>query len=149
AAGEIAMEAGGDFDQRADAPLDRHVAARRPQDLGQQLEDGRLAGPVRADDAERFARTDLERHVARRPEFLIRQLRGGPSAEQARRHRRDQIPQAVVPLAAAELLPDVIENDAAHGQRFSANSNSARWKRTHARPKSASEAAKVMANAPS
>src|SRR5262249_8909458 len=149
ATGEIRVKAGGHFDQRADAPVDRHLAARRPENLREQLQDRRLAGAIRSDDAERFPRPDLERHVTGRPEFLFRQLVGGPPAQQAPGHRRDEISQAVVPLAAAELLPDVIEDDATHDQRFSANSNSARWKNTHARPNSAAEAAKVRANAPS
>src|SRR5262252_1514625 len=149
AAGEIGVKAGGDLDQRADAPVDRHLAARRPENLRQQLQDRRLAGTIRSDDAERLTGPDLERHVTGRPEFLFRQLVGGPPPQQAPGQRRDEIPQAVMPLTAAELLPDVFEDDATHDQRFSANSNSARWKSTHATPKSATEAAKVTANAAS
>ena len=48
AAGEIGMEAGGDFNQRADAAADFDVAFGRPQDVREQLERRGLAGAVRA-----------------------------------------------------------------------------------------------------
>ena len=56
APGQIGMEAGGHFDQRADAARHGARPAGRPQDPRQQLQRGRLAGAVRADDAERLAR---------------------------------------------------------------------------------------------
>ena len=89
--GQIGMEAGGDFDQRADAAAHFAAAARRPQDARQQLEHGRLAGAVRADDAERLARLHLERHVAHRPELLRRRAlrRDGRGAKHAPTSRRE------------------------------------------------------------
>jgi hypothetical protein len=147
AAGQVRVEPGGDLDQGADPAVDLDAPARRPQDLGQQLERRRLAGAVRADDAERLAGADLEREVADRPEFLVgERLRVRRAVHGALEKRRDEVAEAVVPFAAAELLGDAFEDDGTH-QRFSAKSNSARWKVTQAIPSSATEAAKVIAKA--
>ena len=69
ATGQIGMEAGRDLDERADTSADLAASARRSQDPGQQLQHRRLAGAVRADDAERVAGAHLEGHVAQRPEL--------------------------------------------------------------------------------
>ena len=61
----------------ADAPFDAQIADRAAEDLGaavgwkhelyQQLERGRLAGAVRAEEAEHLAGPDLEREAVERP----------------------------------------------------------------------------------
>ena len=50
-------------------PRTSHGPRVGSQDARQQLQRRRLAGAVRADDAERFPARDLERDVAERPEF--------------------------------------------------------------------------------
>ena len=135
ASGQVGMEAGGHLDERADAAPESRTAARRPQNAGQQLQGRGLAGAVRADDAERLAALHLERHVAHRPELALRELgRRFRAAERAAHQRRHEIAEAVVPLAALELLPDAVEDDGslAHDQMFSANVNSARWNNAQA-----------------
>ena len=63
--------------QVADAPLDRQIAERPPQNLGaaggrkhqlhQQLQRRRLAGAVRSEESEDLALADLERQAVERP----------------------------------------------------------------------------------
>src|SRR3954471_21089037 len=108
-AGQVGMKAGGHFDQRADAPGDRDLAAGRAQDAGQQLEQRRLAGAVGADDADRLAGLDVERDVAQRPQFLLAQLVTLLPPQHPRGQCRHQVAQAVVPLAAVVLLPHAAE----------------------------------------
>src|SRR6185437_13259194 len=87
--------------------------ARRHQDAREQLEDGRLARPVRPENAERFAGAHLERDVAHRPELFARQLNPRRSAAGEPAHRgRHEIAQAVVQLAAREFFPYLLELDA-------------------------------------
>ena len=50
------------------------ASLRRAQNPGEQLQDGRLAGAVRADDPERLALAGVERHVPDRPELVALQL---------------------------------------------------------------------------
>ena len=56
AAGDLGMEAGTELDQRGDAAVDAHRAARRLGDAGDQLQRGALARSVPADDAVRRRR---------------------------------------------------------------------------------------------
>ncbi len=106
------MKPGGDLDERADAPATTGSTAVGPQDSGQHLQRRGLARAVRADDAERFARLDFERDVAHRPELLASSSVGWRlPLERRRDQRRHEIAQAVEPLAAAEFLPDVVEED--------------------------------------
>jgi hypothetical protein len=123
------MEAGRDLDERADPALDFAPAARRLQDAVQQLEGRGFPGAVRTDDAERFAGAHLEGHVADRPELALRELRLRlGAAERLAHQRRHQIAEAVVPLAALELLPHALEDNGrlTHDQMFSANWSSPR-----------------------
>ena len=130
AAGQVGMEAGGDLDQRADAAADLDAAARRPQDPRQQLERRRLAGAVRADDAERLAR--------RRP----RTRRRGPPRTPGRLQRRSVAARRRDRARAAPGRGRAGCRAARRGgissrrrrrrpprrhQMFSAKSNSARW----------------------
>ena len=112
ASGEVRMKAGGDFDERADAPADHALTLGRAKDLRQQFQRRRLAGAVRADDAKRRALADLEAHITQRPELgrgvhVLRWRSPGHTTQ----CRRNQIAQGVVPLPATELLPDVVERD--------------------------------------
>src|SRR5690606_2525170 len=122
------------LDQRTGAAVDHAAAARGREDMGEQLEDGGLARAVRTDDAERLARLHGERHVAHRPELPLGELvLSGDASHHPPRHSRDQGAQAVVQLAALELLPDALELDARirrewRHQTYSANTASARWK---------------------
>src|SRR4051812_27633592 len=57
------MEAGAELEQRRDAAMHLDRATRRARRAGHQLEQRRLARPVRANDAERLALLDLEGDV--------------------------------------------------------------------------------------
>src|SRR6185436_11845018 len=83
------MEARPDLDQRRDAPIEADLSGSRRGDAGQQLEQGALAGAIRADDAKRFAARHGEVQIAQRPE-------GTPIAtaepSQPRARRRGRVP---------------------------------------------------------
>ena len=70
-----------------------------------------LARAVGSDDAERLARLHLERHVAQAQKSSRSASGRVAAAAQRAPHRRNQVAQAVVTLAAAELLPDAVEAD--------------------------------------
>ena len=59
----VRMEARAQFQQRADATADVDPAAGRGDDAGDDLEQGRLAGAVLADDAQRLAGGEIEGHL--------------------------------------------------------------------------------------
>ena len=63
---------GPQLEQRSDAPAHAHLAAGRRDDVGDDLEQRRLARAVLADDAERLARGELERNVVERAEHVCR-----------------------------------------------------------------------------
>jgi hypothetical protein len=65
------MESRGNFDERADRSVHLHEAGRRLHDPVQDLERRGLAGAISADDAEDFARLDLERKIPDRPEVPV------------------------------------------------------------------------------
>ena len=60
AAGQFGMEARADFQQAADPAVNLDFARRRLRDLGQHLQQGTLAGPVAADDADHFSTLNVE-----------------------------------------------------------------------------------------
>src|SRR5437764_9518229 len=62
----VGMETGAELEQRADAAVHAHGAARGLDDAGHDLQQRRLAGAVLADDAERFAARELERYAIER-----------------------------------------------------------------------------------
>jgi hypothetical protein len=66
-AGQLGVETRAELDQGDHLAADQDAPAGRPGDLGQQLEDGRLAGPVGADDPEAAALLQLEGDVLERP----------------------------------------------------------------------------------
>ena len=66
ATGEVGVEAGAELEQRADPSADGDAALGRLDDPGDQPQQGRLAGAVAADEADRLARLDAERDVLER-----------------------------------------------------------------------------------
>src|SRR2546421_6114154 len=64
------MEAGADLQQAADAASDFSLACGWCRDAAQDLQQRRLAGAVRADDAEDLTLACLERHVLEGPDLL-------------------------------------------------------------------------------
>ena len=66
AAAEVGLEAGAELEQRAHAPTDRHPAARRLDDPGEQAEERRLAGAVPPDEPDGVPRLDVEADVLER-----------------------------------------------------------------------------------
>ena len=69
------METGADFQQRADAAVEIDLAGGGFGDAAEDFEQRALARAVAADDADDVALSDVEGHVAQRPE---RFLRGAP-----------------------------------------------------------------------
>ena len=140
AAGQVRMEAGGHFDQRADPAAHLascRVVGRRMRVSSLRIVD--LPGAVRADDAQRLARPHLERDVVHGPELLWSAPRWHGSARSAAPDRAGiEVPEAVVALAATELLRDAVEYDCrvAPSQMFSANLYSARVEQQPARDSS-------------
>jgi hypothetical protein len=63
-AGELAVEARPDLEQRADAAVERGAAVGRLRDARENLQERALAGSVPTDEGDRLALLDLERHVA-------------------------------------------------------------------------------------
>ena len=66
AAGQLGMKTRAQFDQRHDVAGDAHLAAGRPGDARDQLQQRGLAGAIAADDAQPGAFGHLERHVPER-----------------------------------------------------------------------------------
>ena len=64
------MKPGADFEQARDAAAQCDPARSRLGDAREDLEQGRFAGAVAADDAEDLALLDLEADILERPEFL-------------------------------------------------------------------------------
>ena len=64
------MKAGADFQQAGDAAVYRYTAAGGLGNAAEDLEQGRFAGTVAADDADAVAGLNLEVNVLQRPEFL-------------------------------------------------------------------------------
>src|SRR5205823_14260740 len=64
AAGELRFESGAELQQRHDAAAPDGDSIRWRDDCGRDAEQRRLAGAVRADDADRLAASDRERYVA-------------------------------------------------------------------------------------
>src|SRR5262249_2225816 len=60
AGGQLGVEAGADFEQAANAPVQLYGSLGRLRDAGKDLEQGALAGAVAADDADDLAAFDLE-----------------------------------------------------------------------------------------
>ena len=108
--GQILVKASGHFNQGTHASPQLTPSLRRAQDFREELQDGGLTRPVRADDPERLAAPRLERNVLERPELVSLQLVLG--AHRPLDERRDQIPQRRMALGAAESLPHVLERDA-------------------------------------
>jgi len=73
------------------------LALRRWSDLGKDLQQGRLAGPVPADNAQHLAAVDLERNILQRPKLVLAR----PAAERAAQLLRDQFPQGGRPARGA------------------------------------------------
>ena len=105
------MKPRGNLDERADPSVHAAGAGRGPEDARQQLEGRRFSSPVRTDDSERLSRTHRKGHVLQDPEFLFGEVGRLPRMEQTPDTGRDDVAEAVVAFAPAELLPDTIEKD--------------------------------------
>src|SRR5439155_19339133 len=70
AAAKLRVEAGAKLEQGGDAALDGDAPGGGGEQARGQLQQGALAGAVRADDAQRLARRHGKANVAQRPEVL-------------------------------------------------------------------------------
>src|SRR5207245_2685884 len=68
-AGQLGMEPGPDFQKAADLAAQLDAAGRRLGDAAEDLQEGRFAGAVAADDAHDLPRLDLEGNVAQGPQL--------------------------------------------------------------------------------
>src|SRR5206468_4047552 len=113
AAREVGVKARRELDQRSDAPAYAATATRGSHDAREQLEDGGLPRSIGSDDPQRFTRLHLERHIAEGPELtrldIVRARRAAHDETSAEHGQK--VPQAVVHLAVAKLLPDAPERD--------------------------------------
>jgi hypothetical protein len=73
AAGKLGMEAGADLEKAGDAALDIDASGGGLGDAAEDLQEGRFARAVATDDADDFARRDVEGDILECPEIL----RGG------------------------------------------------------------------------
>src|SRR4029079_8831696 len=104
---------------RADPTARARDALGRRRDAVDDLEEGALAGAVGADDPERRALLDAERHVAQRPDLtdLAPRRAAEPSGEAA--EGVAQVGAVSVVLAEAVALADGLElDDGAHDRRL-------------------------------
>jgi len=67
--GQSLVEHCRDLDERPHASANAASPSRRPEDLGEQFEDGRFAGAVGADDSEGLAGADREGDILHGPEL--------------------------------------------------------------------------------
>src|SRR5690606_11585829 len=72
AAGQLRVEAGADFEQRADPPVDLSPALVRRGDAREHLEQRRLPGAVPPDEADHLTVPDLQVNIAQRPDGVFR-----------------------------------------------------------------------------
>ena len=102
AAGELGMEAGADFEERADAAVDFGPAFGGASDAGEDFEQRGLAGAIAADEAEDFAFADGEGDVFEGPEHF-----GFGAAERGERGVQEifeGVAEAGVDLQSAPVL---------------------------------------------
>ncbi len=99
AAGQLGMEAGADFEQAADAAVERGAALGGARDAREHFEQRGFAGAVSADHADDFALLNFERNVADGPDVVLR-LALAVEAKGAREH----VTKREVPLALAHAV---------------------------------------------
>ena len=100
APGQLRMEARTDLEEGPDPAAKACLALRRRRDPREDLEQGALAGPVVADDAERLPAPHLEVDVAEGPELLV-----GLTAPKGLHPLRDALSEQHV---AALVRPDLV-----------------------------------------
>ena len=82
------MKARADFEQAADAATQINLAFGRRDDSAEHLQQRGLAGAVAADDADHFARADVEGDILEGPKISrlgVDRLAGGETAPWPRR----------------------------------------------------------------
>ena len=101
--------------QRGDvAPLELDRAAGRREIAGDEIDEGGLAGAVRADDADHLARCDLDLDIARgddRAEGFVEPAHRKERAHEADRRRRrnsDQTPLGRKQMSSRRQMPSTI-----------------------------------------
>src|SRR5262249_52433346 len=118
----LRMEPGAELDERRNASVDAHHAARRLRDSRDELQRRALAGSIPADDAVRGAFWYGKRHIGeRREHFAGLQVAQNASLQQ-RALERGELPSAV----ATVDFRDVIERDRVRGHTASANESRSR-----------------------
>ena len=91
AARDLGVEARAELDEGGDPPVHREAAAGGLGDAGHELQQGRLAGAVLADDAEGRALRHLEGDAVERGERLLRPQVGEHAAGEERALQRPEL----------------------------------------------------------
>jgi hypothetical protein len=102
APGQLWVKAGAELEEGRDLPPGLDPSFLRTQDAGHALQQRALAGAVLADEGERRALRDLQRHVPERPEFLV--------ADACSPHDR-RFQRLVALVVQPVLLRDVVDRD--------------------------------------
>ena len=125
--GQLGMEAGADVEQRAGAPPRPGETGGGLGDAREHLQQRRLAGAVRPDQAERLVLRHREADVAQSPQIrgLVRRVLAAPRRERLAQRR---VPAEVLPEPVA--LGEVLDLDRRLRRHYttSANERSARAK---------------------
>jgi hypothetical protein len=108
AAGELAVEADAEREQRAHAPLDLDAAGGRRQDAGDRPHERRLAGAVGADHAHDLAVRDLERDALERLDLAHHALAPAEAPHRAAEGRGALERRAVRDRHVLDADPDAI-----------------------------------------
>ena len=111
AAAEVGVEAGAELEQRADPAADVDASRRRLDDPGDQAQQRRLAGAVAADEPDRLARLDGERHVFER----LHVLRLGAAAEDEQLLQAARLVRVDAEAARDPVDPDLARLHALNG----------------------------------
>jgi len=139
ASGELPVKARTEFQERGDTAVHQQPSRCGPVDAGEDLEHGRLAGAVVADEAEGRAAGDVEAHVVESLE-----VRGT-----ARAPPDEALLQRVPPLAVeGELLGDVLHPDRRVAHSCSPRSAPRRWKVHDAHPSATRVQTTTLTQAP-
>jgi|SRR5665213_2870249 len=108
-ASQVGVETCGDFDKHTHAAVDFPYPAIGTEDLGEELEDRRLASTIGPHYSESLTHTNVERNVTDSPEFLLAKRGTSTYANKPPRNRWDQVTEAVMNLTATKFLPNSVK----------------------------------------
>src|ERR1700730_16681932 len=99
--GQVGMETGPDLQQAGDTSAQDHLAAGRPGNSREDLEQGGFARSISSDNADHFASLHFERDFAERPELVFR--RSAPSTTKSNPDPTEFIPKPGCPHGSQSI----------------------------------------------